>query len=266
MPGKMSNAPVYYALAQAQFNPVAAMSKYIDDVQDELRREGYTLFEPQQVTHLQIASPSGQSPGEPQVAHTTSWLITRPDRTSGFIISPTSITHHTTHYETSDEFIPRLLTGLKAVHSAVSLEHVSRLGLRYLDAVLPHSGETVEQYISSTLHGVSFNAARRYAMNETVFDTESGPLINNGTLIARVYRMLSPLGFPPDMLPNGLVPMSKFASRDTVSHAVIDTDHFVEGQMPVNLQQLDQQLRALHATVKLAFNATVTEHAQRIWA
>ncbi len=48
----MSNAPVYYALAQAHFNPVAAMSKYVDQIQDRLRREGYPLFEPQQVTHL----------------------------------------------------------------------------------------------------------------------------------------------------------------------------------------------------------------------
>ena len=46
----MSNAPVYYALAQARFNPVAAMSKYVDQIQDRLRREGYPLFESQQVT------------------------------------------------------------------------------------------------------------------------------------------------------------------------------------------------------------------------
>ncbi len=36
----MSNAPVYYALAQVQFNPVAAMAKYVDDVQDHLRQLG----------------------------------------------------------------------------------------------------------------------------------------------------------------------------------------------------------------------------------
>ena len=41
MSEKMSNAPVYYALAQAQFNPVAAMAKYVYEVQDLLRRDGY---------------------------------------------------------------------------------------------------------------------------------------------------------------------------------------------------------------------------------
>jgi hypothetical protein len=42
----------YYALAQAQFNPVAAMANYVDEVQDLLRRDGYTLFEPQQVHNV----------------------------------------------------------------------------------------------------------------------------------------------------------------------------------------------------------------------
>jgi len=36
----MTKAPVYYALAQAQFNPVTAMAKYVDEIQDILRREG----------------------------------------------------------------------------------------------------------------------------------------------------------------------------------------------------------------------------------
>ena len=36
MSEKMSNAPVHYALAQAQFNPVAAMAKYVNEVQDRL--------------------------------------------------------------------------------------------------------------------------------------------------------------------------------------------------------------------------------------
>ncbi|XSG86662.1 MAG: TIGR04255 family protein [Methylohalobius sp. ZOD2] len=138
----MSNAPVYYALVQVKFNPVAAMAKYVDEIQDHLRREGYTLFEPQQVTHLQFRSaPAGQAPNEPQVGHTTSWLITKGDRTAGFILNASSLTFHTTHYETHNEFIPELLLGLKAVHDVVNLEHLDRLGLRYLDAVLPKSGE-----------------------------------------------------------------------------------------------------------------------------
>lgn len=266
MSEKMSNAPVYYALAQAQFNPVAAMAKYVDEVQDRLRREGYTLFEPQQVTHLQFTATPGQVPTEPQLAHTTSWLITKGNRTSGFILSASSITFHTTHYETRREFIPELLRGLRAIHEVVNLDHIGRLGLRYLDAVLPQADETVDQYLVDGLHGVRFGARQRYGLNESVFESDSGPLLPKGTLVARVHRMDSPLGYPPDMVPNGLLPMPRFAINDIRSHAIIDTDHFVEGRMELDFDKIDEQLSALHATIKLVFEATITNHARAVWA
>lgn len=266
MSEKMSNAPVYYALAQAHFNPVAAMAKYVDQIQDQLRREGYPLFEPQQFTQLIVPGPGQAQPPAPQVQQAISWLITRSDRAAGFILEPSTITYHTTDYQTHNEFIPELLRGLAAVHAAVSLDHVSRLGLRYLDAVLPRFGETTETYLDDGLHGIEFDAVRRQAMTESVFSTHTSPLISNGTLVVRVYRMLAPLGFPPDMLPNGLAVLPKFVINDPAEHAVIDTDHYVEGRMPVEMEKLNEQLLSLHTTIKSVFDATITDHARKAWA
>lgn len=262
----MSNAPVYYALAQAHFNPVAAMSKYVDQIQDRLRREGYPLFELQQITHLVVPGPGQAQQAEPQITPVHQWLITRSDRTAGFILAPSAITYHTTHYDTHKEFIPELLRGLAAVHEAVTLDHVSRLGLRYLDAVLPRAGESVEQYLVGGLHGIEFNAQPLYRLAESVFRTEIGPLIQMGTLVARVHRMTAPLGFPPDMQPSGLMINPKFDVKESQAHAVIDTDHFVEGRMPIDMDRLGQQLLSLHATIKSVFHAMTTDHARGAWA
>lgn len=262
---RMSNAPVYYALAQARFNPISAMSKYVSDIQDRLRREGYPLFAVQQVNQLVVHATDEGAPAEPQLSQSVSWLITRSDRTAGFILGTESISYHTTSYETHNEFIPELLRGLNAVHQTVGLEHVSRLGLRYLDAVLPGPSETVEQYLQSGLHGVEFTAERQYALAESVFTTDTAPLVPKGTLIARVYRTTSHLGFPPDMLPNGLSVPEKFTTKTPLSHAVIDTDHFAEGRMPVDADELQQQLISLHSAIKLVFGAIVTDHARNVW-
>lgn len=266
MSERMSNAPVYYALAQAHFNPVAAMVKYVDQIQDRLRREGYPLFEPQQVTHLVVSGPGQAQQAEPKIQQTVSWLLTRSDRSAGFILSPSTITFHTTHYDTHKTFIPELLRGLDAVHEAVSLDHVGRLGLRYLDAVVPADGESVEQYLVGGVHGVEFDAARRHAMSESVFSTDVGPLVPVGTLVARVYRATAQLGFPPDMLPNGLALNPRFAMTAPREHGVLDTDHFCEGRMPIDLGKLEEQLRSLHAPIKSVFKATTTDHARRAWA
>lgn len=262
----MSNAPVYYALAQAHFNPVAAMAKYVDQIQDRLRREGYPLFEPQQFMQLIVPRPGQGQPQEPQIQQAVSWLMTRSDRTAGFILGPSTISYHTTHYQTHNEFIPELLRGLMAVHDAVALDHVSRLGLRYLDAVLPRAGETTEQYLVGGLHGIDFNAARQHAMTESVFATDTRPLVPKGTLVVRVYRAVAPLGFPPDMLPTGLAIAPQFEIKEPREHAIIDTDHYVEGRMAVELDKLNEQLLSLHGTIKSVFGATTTDHARSAWA
>ena len=262
----MSSAPVYYAIAQAHFNPVAAMTKYVDQIQDRLRREGYPLFEPQSVTQLVVPGPGQGQQVPPQITQMVSWLITRSDRTSGFILAPSAITYHTTHYDTHNEFIPELLRGLAAVHEVATLDHVSRLGLRYLDAVLPRVGESVEQYLVGGLHGIEFSGTRRYTLTESVFGTETGPLVPAGTLVSRVHRMTAPLGFPPDIQPSGLMISPKFEVKEQRVHAVIDTDHFVEGHMPIDMDHLGEQLRSLHATIKSVFGATTTDHARDAWA
>lgn len=262
----MSNAPVYYALAQAHFNPVAAMAKYVDQIQDRLRREGYPLFEPQQFMQLVVPGQGPGQPQEPQIQQMVSWLMMRSDRTAGFILGPSTITFHTTHYQTHSEFIPELLRGLTAVHDAAALDHVSRLGLRYLDAVLPRAGETAEQYLVGGLHGIDFNATRQHVMTESVFATDTGPLAAKGTLVVRVYRATAPLGFPPDMLPAGLAIAPQFEIKEPREHAVIDTDHYVQDRMPMDLDKLNEQLLSLHGTIKSVFGATTTDHARSAWA
>ncbi len=262
----MSNAPVYYALAQAHFNPVAAMAQYVDQIQDRLRREGYPLFEPQQLMQLVVPGPGQAQSQEPQIQQTVSWLMARSDRTAGFILGPSTITYHTTHYLTHNKFIPELLRGLEAVHRVVALDHVSRLGMRYLDVVLPRAGEATEQYLVGGLHGIDFNATRQHAMTESVFATDTRPLVPKGTLVVRVYRMIAPLGFPPDMLPTGLAIAPQFEINEAREHAIIDTDHYVQGRMPVEMDKLSEQMLSLHATIKSVFDATTTDHARSAWA
>jgi len=263
---RMSKAPVYYALAQAQFNPVAAMSKYIEQIQDSLRKDGFTLYEPQQITHLQLAPGPDLAQGEPVVSQKTSWFISKSDRTSGFILNSSSIAFHTTHYETHQQFIPQLLYGLRSIHDIVSLEHVSRLGLRYLDAVLPEEGETVDQYLESGLHGIHFDAEPRYSLSESAFNTGLDAVVPNGTLVARIHRLNSVLGYPPDMIPNSLVQMERFALQSAQLHAIIDTDHFVEGIISLDFDALRKQLTELHKFIKSIFYSTVTSFAREKWS
>lgn len=260
---KMSNAPVYYTIAQAQFNPIAAMANYINDVQDKFRHEGFTLFETQKIKHLQFDTSS--TPLNTEVVDVPVWRITKSDRSAGFILYQSQVVYHTTHYQTHTHFFNEFLLGLKIIHSIIKLDHLSRLGLRYLNAVLPNKKENIDQYLVDGLHGIYVDATQRYSLNEAVFDTNPQSSSIKGTLVNRVHCRTGQLGYPPDMIPSGLSQKPQFAKEDISTHAIIDIDHFIEGLMQLNLEQLKIHLNFLHTHIKQAFDATTTKHAKKIW-
>ena len=67
------------------------------------------------------------------------------------------------------------------------------------------------------------------------------------------------------MVPYGLELMQRFKLNNPLSHAVIDTDHYVEGRMPLDFDGIENQLKALHGTIKDAFKAITTSYARDQW-
>ena len=129
---KMTKAPVYYALAQAQFNPVAAMAKYVDEIQDILRRRVY-LFEPQEITQLQFVAAAGQAPTNPELMKVTNWLISK-------LIGPLVLFWLILSAYHSNSFMKLGMSSCQSWCRDCKLFikwfcwiHIARLGLRYLD-------------------------------------------------------------------------------------------------------------------------------------
>ncbi len=263
---KLNKAPVYYALVQAHFNPIAAMAtKYIDGIQDEFRKAGYSRYEESDFAHLVFSSPGED--GQPQLAHGKNWIFSKADKTSGFVLNQHSITYQTTDYDSRKEFLNGLLNGFQIVHSTINLDYISRLGLRYLDAIIPDEGEDVTMYLQPSLHGVEISGAKRHIRTqESVFLTETGLTLKQGTLVSRIYQVNGPLGFPPGISPQGLELKPRFQISDSIDHAVLDTDHFVEGLIGVDVEQVQQILSSLQQGASKAFNAMVTSHALGRWA
>jgi len=261
---KMANATVYYAVAQARFNTIANMAHYVDAVQDAFRRRDFTTFE----THESTVIDFDDSTQTVNSSKSPAWFFAQADRKAGFMVSQTSILFHTTHYETSADFLPKLLEGLKIVHEIVGLAHVARIGLRYLDAVLPRSGESPYAYIVPTLHGIDLRGESvLYRVHEAVFPIEAAPPATDSLLVSRVHWRKGAVAFPPDLIvyPHTLAAKDSFIAWGTGEHIVIDTDHFVSGQFPIDDAVLSAELRSLHGRSKDVFNTVITQHARDAW-
>lgn len=263
---RMSNAPVYYVLAQIKFTPVKAMKKYVDDIQDALRLQGYPLFESRESTQLKFEFNTPSEPAQPAFETVQHWYMSDLKRTSGFVLGNDFITFQTTEYDTHQPFIKELMKGFTAVMDHPKPALVTRLGLRYLDAVLPENGETIEQYLCEGLHGINLELDQIQSVNELVFQTKVGPIVENGFLVTRLHKMRGQLGFPPDMIPVGVDMIQRFRTEHELWHGIIDTDHYVEGSMPAVVDVIEKQLTSLHSVVKGTFNKMISQYAIDKWA
>lgn len=263
--GRMEKAPVYFALAQVRFTPVKAMSKYIDEIQDVLRLEGYPLFEKREENQITFEMKGPNLPPEPTFDTITRWYITNAESTSGFVLSNDFVTFQTTDYDTHEPFFESIMKGLKVVLDNVKPSLVRRIGIRYLDAVWPEDNETVEQYLADGLQGVSSGLELLQATNEMAFRTKVSPLIADGILAAKVYKFNGELAFPPDVVPYGISMLPKFSQQTPRWHACIDTDHYVEGNMQPNEGEILKQFLSLHSQLKSTFQSMVSEYALNKW-
>ena len=157
------------------------------------------------------------------------------------------------------------MEGLSVVIEHANPALLTRLGLRYLDAVIPSEGEKIEQYLCNGLHGVDLDLSPIQSVNEMVFQTNVGPVISTGFLVTRLHKMFGQLSFPPDILPFGVEMLERFRSDKALWHGIIDTDHYVEGNMPPEIDSIEQQFNSLHDVVKESFNKMVSQHAINRW-
>jgi uncharacterized protein (TIGR04255 family) len=260
---KMSNAPVFYAMAQVHFAPIA-VANYNSFFHDAVRAK-FPLKSASVVRRLELT----QSANVPtaQINDSTLWFLTAADEHSGLILDDSTLTYHTTRYDTKMPFIDELLEALDHLHKIAKLDHLSRLGMRYLDAVFPKVNQSIGKYLETFVHGVSKpSLERNQAMSESIFRTQCSPLIEEGTLVSRVYQLHGKLQFPPELLPTrNLKLLNKFEEQETDLYAIIDTDHFCEGMMPMELGGAKSQLESLHQGCSDIFRAVTTKFAQDCW-
>lgn len=255
----LKNPPVYLTLAQVRFNPVLKLDDFLSGIQESFRLAGYPDFERQSVISIQVTAQDGQ-PSVPTPVQHERFQLGNIEKTHTFILDRQSLTLQSTNYGHFETFSACFLQGLKFVDDAVKLAFTERVGLRYLDRVMPKSGETIEQYLVDQVQGMNSRLGGRslYAFTETM------NLIGNIKLLSRVAIQEGPLAFPPDVQPGGMQISERFTSH-TGNSAILDNDGFVEGREVFSTKAVAEHLNAINKVIGAAFKATATDHAFTIW-
>jgi uncharacterized protein (TIGR04255 family) len=255
----MRLAPVFYTLAQVQFNPIAQMSDYVAPIQERLRRSGFPDFRAEHQLGLLIRRLDESQP-DIQQQQQMRWSFTNAGRSEGYLLSANTLVFHTTAYDTFEDFLQKTISGLRLVHEIVELAYVERIGLRYLDAIVAMDDDQLQQYLNPSLLGLSENLEGNLSHSFT----ETVSVIGEGTLVARSFITEGGLAISPDLLPLQLELDPRFTIINS-RNAVLDTDYFIAKRSNFDIAEIESQLLSAHDLLIAAFEGAVTDRARQKW-
>jgi uncharacterized protein (TIGR04255 family) len=268
---KMSNAPIYFALAQVRFNAILALDQYLPAIQDNLRKAGFPDFEKAFLGVINLAIGGGvpsqgssipaMQPMQPQARYTFS----NEARTSGFVLDQSMMLFQTTAYDVFKAFSDDFLKGIAAVNDAATLSYSERIGVRCLDAICPRDGESLDQYLVASVKGIYDQLAPRelvHSWSETRTKEANTTLVSR-TIITRHDREES-VAFPPELQPMQLKVSDKF-SKIKGLYGIVDTDSWLEEREKYNLPGIEKRLDALHKELRRSFDLMATPYALKVW-
>lgn len=258
---KMSNAPVYFTVAQVQFNPILKLEDYLPTIQDKMRVTRFPDFKRQVIQQAIIPLNSGGSQHTPSFQPQVRFIFGDIAGESMFVLESNALTLQTTTYDTFDTFSKSLLDGLTIIHAALQLAFTERVGLRYLDAVLPKNDESLADYLAPEVLGLSHKLTGQmsHSFSETLTVDAAGQLVS------RVLIQDGHVGLPFEMEAMGARVNPKF-TQPAGRHAIIDTDAFYQQRESFDLNKVGARLVTLHDEILKSFEASVTPHALEIWA
>lgn len=267
--GQWPNAPLAYVLAQVRFEPFLEIEKRIPALQSSLRDQYPRYLCTEQVVFQVLPQPEPQLP-RVQPARLIRWEFGSVSNHAGVVVQQDSLVLRATEYETYATFDQRWRAVMRQVGEHIPSLFTNRIGLRYIDFILPNPGETPEHYMADRLRcdpepGLPYQKHRGLTAAEYH--------LARGSLAVRYSRGTGQPILPPDLTPEppaslGLEPsaiMQRAVSADQ-STAVLDIDRYMPLDMAYNAEVVGDLFVSLHRDIQVAFKALTTDHARAVWS
>lgn len=183
------------------------------------------------------------------------------EKTHVFVLDGQSLTLQSTNYGQFETFSEAFLQGMRTVHESVQLAYTERVGLRYLDRVMPVGEDPLGQYLAIQVHGLGERLGGKAHFSYTEMLNVMGDI----QLRSRVTIQEGSLAFPPDLQPGEMPVAKRFVDYQGLS-AILDNDGYIVKREAYSAETVAEHLSAIHVVIGAAFKATATEHAFAVWS
>ena len=254
-PLALPRSPLIFVLAQVRISPVLTMEDKIPAIQEALRKQGFPRFQTRTIEETKML---GNAPVE--IQKRKQWEFIDRETTTSVLVDQESIVLQTTRYPSFEFYLERLAVALRVVNDAAEPAEMLRLGLRYVDLVIPEGNRTLAYYIKPELLGSSFEAIgkRKAFMCESLLNTGE-----HSKLVVRYVEGTGGFAFPPDLLPMTLAFRRNPVMKSTFG--MLDFDHFMEKPTDFSLEVIMEQSWKLHGVLEAVFKTSVTSDGLSEW-
>lgn len=257
--GQLPNAPLIYVLAQVAFNRVPKMPT----IWESFHQRVFDRYPESEIEHVQQFTIQGE--GLDPIKETRWHLLSR-DRHHGLMLHANGLIFHTTSYSTSKDFIDEVAFAVEQLAEVLPRNiQVNRLGLRYIDLLLPQQGLTVDDQVVDTLRmlrmdSIGCTSARSESISH--YQSQMG-----GQLILRYRQTVGVDVLPGDLFPNVLAPAPRLAVPKPPEALVgmLDFDHILKTDVPLDANRIAAFFRKLQHTTSAAFRVVTTPDAMQLW-
>lgn len=261
--GKWPNAPLALVLAQVRFDP--EVNTEYKEVAARLKAALGERF-PAMKAVRQVKLVFGNAPDPVGESKANEGEVGRElrsdDNRSALRLQDGVMTYTTSLYKDSQHFLAEWRSMLDCLCAAGGVK-VQRLGLRYVDFIIPTAGKAPEDYFkdgftrSSNVFGETAQVA---------FMSYEYPKGDNGMMRVQYGRGFAPPSLPPDLDGSILLPPALLEKYTEGPSAVLDIDRWRIDSRRLQAGEIADEFQRLRDDICMAFSRIITPEAEAEWS
>lgn len=258
--GRWPNAPLALVLAQVRFepDPARAPAQVAERIQATFPSTYHQAGVLQQTAFIvgQGTPPAMSLPSAPAGIE-----LRNSDSTETLRLQPDALTFTTAAYHDSKQMALQWRSFMDVLCAHRELR-VMRLGLRYVDFIIPSAAHTPEDYFAGNLGRSPDLLGEQSAISFCLHDY---PRPDGGHLRVQYARGYGPPSLPADLQGSILPPPSLTTSNGTDVTAVLDMDRWCPVNRALNAEGIALEIRTLREDIATSFRTIMTDLAYTEW-
>lgn len=259
--GRWPNAPLALVLAQVAFesSTETAPELLVARIQ---QLTGQLYLDPP-IPLQQISFILGQgAPAAMEIPHaTTGFDLRDKENVEAIRLQPGALTFMTSAYLDSKHFAGQWRTFMDALCESREIR-VTRLGLRYVDFIIPSPGHVPEDYLRD---GIGRSPAILGEQAPITFNLYDYARDHGGHLRLQYGRGFGPPALPPDLQDSVLPPSELTTKSNDDLSAVLDMDRWRPANEMMSAERILFEIEVLREDMALSFRSIMTDLAEEEW-